>query len=238
MQLFTLGALDLRSDARDVGAVLAQPKRLGLLAYLASARPYRLHRRDSLLALFWPQLGTMEGRRALRQALHFLRQALGDDSIVSRGETIGLGESVWCDARAFELALGADAPADALALYRGDLLDGFHVADASSRFEHWLEGERMYLRERAVFAAWQVADREDSRGDADRASYWARRATELHATNEHSIRKLIELLGRQGDPRGAMRAYESFARRMAQEYQLAPARETVALIESLRQRNG
>jgi len=36
--------------------VLAQPKRVALLAYLAAATPRRLHRRDSLLALFWPEL--------------------------------------------------------------------------------------------------------------------------------------------------------------------------------------
>src|SRR5262245_12921902 len=33
-----------------------QPKRLALLAYLAIARPRGAHRRDALVAIFWPEL--------------------------------------------------------------------------------------------------------------------------------------------------------------------------------------
>jgi hypothetical protein len=33
-----------------------QPKRAAVLAYLMVARPGPLHRRDSLLAMFWPEL--------------------------------------------------------------------------------------------------------------------------------------------------------------------------------------
>jgi hypothetical protein len=35
-----------------------------------------------------------------------------------------------------------------MALYRGDLLDGFFMSDAPE-FEHWLDGERERLRQRA-----------------------------------------------------------------------------------------
>jgi len=236
MQLYSLGTVDLRSEASDLAAVVAQPKRFGLLAYLAAARPYGFHRRDGLLALFWPKLGAMQARRALRQALHFLRQALGEDAIVNRGEGLALSDSVWCDVRAFDRAVTAEELDEALALYRGDFLDGFHISEVSSRFEHWLDAERAFLRERAVMAAWRLAERQDARGDAQGATYWARRATDVHATNEYSIRKLIELLGRQGDRRGAMRAYENFARRLQRDYQVEPARETTALIESVRSR--
>ena len=235
MQLLTLGTVDLRSDAMRVDAALAQPKRLGLLIHLAAARPHGgWHQRDALLALFWPKLATMPARRALRQALHFLRQALGEDAIVARGEALAVSDGIWCDARAFAERLAADKPEEALALYRGDFLDGFHVSDASPRFDHWLDVERAHLRDCAVMAAWKLADSEDRNGDAERAAYWARRAADLHATNEHSIRKLIGLLGRHGDRRGAMRAYESFAQRLQQDYQVTPANETVALIESVR----
>lgn len=49
------GAVDLtRDDGTVAASVLAQSKRLALLSYLALARPRGLHRRDKLLALFWP----------------------------------------------------------------------------------------------------------------------------------------------------------------------------------------
>ncbi len=72
-----LGALNLLgAGGRELSSVLAQPKRVALLAYLAAATPRRLHRRDSLLALFWPELDQEHARAALRQALHGLRHAL------------------------------------------------------------------------------------------------------------------------------------------------------------------
>jgi len=237
MQLLTLGTLDVvGSPSDDFRPILSQPKRLGLLAYLAVVRPYGFHRRDALLAQFWPELGAEQARRALRQALHFLRRTLGDNVIVSRGvDDVAVSTALWCDVRAFDSAMCLGDFEQALTLYRGELLDGFFVSGASSRFEEWLDRERAYLRERALFAAWMLADAEEKRGNAAGAAYWARRAADLHATNEHSIQKLIELLGRNGDRAGAIRAYEGFARRIQDEYDVEPARQTTALIQAVRE---
>ena len=65
----TLGTTDLRRDGKEISTVLAQPKRLALLAYLASARPRGFHSRDSVLALFWPDADAERARNSLRQAL-------------------------------------------------------------------------------------------------------------------------------------------------------------------------
>lgn len=47
IRLRTLGALDFRGpDGAELGAVLAQPKRVALLCYLAMAIPRGPHRRD------------------------------------------------------------------------------------------------------------------------------------------------------------------------------------------------
>ncbi|MGH7625863.1 MAG: AfsR/SARP family transcriptional regulator, partial [Gemmatimonadaceae bacterium] len=127
-----LGGADLRdAGERELRSVLAQPKRLALLAYLALATPAGCHRRDALLALFWPELDQERARRALRQAVHFLRRTLGAHVVEGLGDAIGLTpESVWCDVQAFREALSHGDVATALALYRGDLLDGFFIADA------------------------------------------------------------------------------------------------------------
>jgi len=91
-----------------------------------------LHRRDSLVALFWPELDQEHARAALRQALHGLRHALGDGVLVTRGdEDIGLdAERIRCDVVEFERAAVAGQLADALDLYRGDLLEGFFIRGA------------------------------------------------------------------------------------------------------------
>ena len=168
IELRTLGVLDLRGpDSTDCRAVLAQPKRLGLLAYLAAATPRRFHRRDSLLAMFWPDLDQDRARAALRRSLYFVRSALGADVILGRGEEeVGIGEgALWCDAAAFAAALDAGDEAAAMALYQGPLLDGFYVAGATE-FERWLDRERAILRDRAAAAAWVLADRAAAAGDA------------------------------------------------------------------------
>ena len=54
LRLRLLGSRELeRADQTDASAVFAQPKRFALLAYMA-CRADRFHRRDTLLAVFWP----------------------------------------------------------------------------------------------------------------------------------------------------------------------------------------
>src|SRR5437867_1936198 len=115
IELRTLGAVDLRDrDGREIRAVLAQPKRLALLVYLAVARPRGFHRRDTLLALFWPELEQGRARAALRKAVLVVRQGLGagrgegeGETLIGRGdEELGLAPgAVSCDAAAFERAV-------------------------------------------------------------------------------------------------------------------------------------
>ena len=63
IELRMLGTLDLKgADGRAVHTILAQPKRLALLAYLAVHTAGA--RRDSVVALFWPELDTAHARGA------------------------------------------------------------------------------------------------------------------------------------------------------------------------------
>lgn len=225
------------AGGRELRSVLAQSKRVALLAYLAAATPRRFHRRDSLVALFWPELDQEHARAALRQALHVLRRSLGDGALESRGDDeIGLGHAdFWCDMRAFDNAIEAGRDADALELYRGDLLDGFFISGAPE-FEHWLEDERADLRRRASEAAWKLATCSQAAQETSLAVHWARRGAALARDDESSLRRLISLLSELGDRAGAVQAYETFARRLAEEYEVEPASETRALMASVRAR--
>src|SRR5436309_2496778 len=95
IELRMLGRLSLTgADGREVRGLLGQPRRLALLAYLAAASPQGFHRRDTLLALFWPELDQEHARAALRQALHVVRDALGGDAVTSRGDE-EIGPARW-----------------------------------------------------------------------------------------------------------------------------------------------
>jgi len=238
IELRMLGTLSLTSaDGRDVQALLGQPRRLALLAYLAAATPQGFHRRDSLLALFWPELDQDHARAALRQALHVVRDAVGAGAVASRGdEEIGLDfDQVLCDVAAFERAVDEDQFREALDLCRGNLLEGFFISDAPE-FERWLETERARLQETASRAARALVEHYETRSNLTTAAHWARRAIELAPSDEATVRRLISLLDRHGDRAGALAAYEAFARRVAEEYDAEPAAETRALIAAVRAR--
>ncbi|MEP6687563.1 MAG: BTAD domain-containing putative transcriptional regulator [Gemmatimonadales bacterium] len=239
IRFHTLGMLDLRdAEGRELRAVLQQPKRLGLLAYLAVATPRRFHRRDSLLGLFWPELDQEHARAALRRALYFLRAELGAEVIVGRGdEEVSVPDvALWCDVTALEEALARGASEEALALHRGPLLEGLYVAGAAPELQEWLDRERNRLRDRAGTAARALAVAAERDGRLAAAAEWSRRALELVPDDEAALRWYLELLDRTGERSAALRAYETFSRRMATELELEPSPETRALAETLRRR--
>jgi DNA-binding SARP family transcriptional activator len=239
IRFHTLGVLDLRGpDGLELRSVLQQPKRLGLLAYLTIASPRRFHRRDSLLALFWPGLDQEHARAALRRSLYFLRAELGPDVITGRGDDeVEVPEAaLWCDATALDRALDDGQAEQALGLYRGPLLEGLYVTGASADYQDWLDRERARLRERAAEAARSLVDRSETDGRLADAAQWARRAVELSPDDEAALRRLLTLLDRVGDRSAALRAYDQFVRRMAQEFELDPSAETSALVDVIRAR--
>jgi predicted ATPase/DNA-binding SARP family transcriptional activator len=236
IRIRVLGTVDLRrADGAEASSVLAQPKRTALLAYLAVGGRTGVHRRDTLLGLFWPESSMERARHSLNQALYALRQSLGQDVIASCGDdAVAIDPALlWCDALEFETALTEDRLADALELYRGTLLDGFFLADAPE-FEGWLELERGCLREHAVAAAWTLAEREESAGNGAGAASWARRAAALAPDDETVLRRLLRLLDRLGDRAGALAAYEAFVRRLAADRGAEPAAETAELFQHVR----
>jgi TolB-like protein/DNA-binding SARP family transcriptional activator len=236
VELRILGSVDLKaSDGRAVETLVRHEKRTALLAYLAAARPRGAQRRDTLLALFWPESDAPHARAALNQALYVLRTTLGEQAIEPRGDgEVRLNSDVvWCDLAAFEAALDAGKPGDALALYRGDLLAGFFVTGAPE-FERWLERERARLRERASEGAWALAKGRADAGDPLEAARWARRTAELLPADEGVARRLMTFLNDLGDRAAAIRAYEAFASGLAQEYELTPSAETQALAGAIR----
>src|SRR5690242_11214571 len=159
-------------QVRHVGQPLlfATRKELALLIYLAVEG--RLHLRQTLSELFWPEGDAMHGRATLRVSLLHLRQLLGENAradaaphlLVTR-DTLGLDLT-----SAFELDLHPLHEAWALArppthlppnlpeserrsqlarlqraasLPLGEFLEGFSLRDAPD-FDDWVRSQRAY----------------------------------------------------------------------------------------------
>jgi len=235
-RLDVLGAIDLVCPDGSLRRVLSQPKRFAVLVYLALESRQGFVRRDRVLSVFWPEHDQGRARTSLRQALRFLRTAMGEDVFERRGdEEVAIREgAIDCDVTRFERAI-ADRRLDrALDEYRGDFLAGFFVAGSSPELDQWLEDERGRLRQMALRAAVTLASQAESAGDVSEAARWARRAVAISPHDEAGQRLLIRLLDAGGDRAGALHAYAAFARRLDREMEAEPSRETQQLASRIR----
>jgi DNA-binding SARP family transcriptional activator/TolB-like protein len=236
LRIYLFGQLELGSAAdASQTSILAQPKRLAFLAYLAVTGG-KYHRRDTLLALFWPELNALAARRALRNTLYQLRLTLGDEVFLVRGDDeVAVNSAIlWCDVAALKEAVAAERYDEAVSLYRGELLDGFHLTNAGEGFEGWLSRERALALSLALQALDAQVTRFERAGDSAAAAQCAVRATAIAPFDEVWLRRAAIALDAVGDRSGAVRLADAFVQRMATELEARPSSETVELIERLR----
>src|SRR2546423_1872925 len=236
--LRVLGSLRFEGfDTQQHGAIVAGEKRVALLVSLALAGRGEFVRRDTLLALLWPDADEPHARGSLRALVHQLRTALGSDVILSRGDqelaidTTRLG----CDVLQFEQACRADDWKTASTLYQGTLLEGFAVTGAAD-FSEWLEHQRARLRQLARDLAWCEAQRARSRTNTAQEIATLQRLLLWAPYDEPGVRALMSALDRGGDRAGALEVFARFSERLRAELETDPAPETSRLATALRAR--
>lgn len=214
---------------------LTQPRPLAVLSYLVLARPRRLHSRDTLLALLWPEADQARGRHALRNVLHLLRKAIGDEALMAGGDDlVGVAPGgVACDALELEEMVERRRWEAALTLHQGDLFAGFHVSEAPE-FEEWMFQERTRFHDLAVRAATELAKERQESGDLAGAIRATERRVQLAPDDEGGQRMLMQLLATHGERPAALRAYDRLSERLRDEYGTEPSRETRELVGALR----
>ncbi len=236
LTLRTLGSLNLLdSDGNELTAILSQPKRYALLVYLAVSRPGELHRRDSLLLLFWPELDERRARGSLSQALSYLRRHVSNDILITRGaEEVGLNASMLeVDAVGFRVAVRSGSWDKAVELYSGDFLRGFHVRGAAG-FDEWMSGERDRLKTAATNAAWSLAHDQVRRGafaEGERTASWA---IDLACPDETTARRFVQTLAAAGDRVAALRFLRRYETVLEEALDLPPSQALASLAEALR----
>ncbi|MFW6088547.1 MAG: BTAD domain-containing putative transcriptional regulator [Gemmatimonadota bacterium] len=229
LRLRVLGPAGLTNSAgEDVDFVLSSPKRLALLACLCAAPGFV--GRDAVLGLLWHDEDQEHARNALNQLLHRLRRDLGRGVLESRGsELIGVDRTrVWSDLDAFETAIAEERLAEAVDLYRGEVLQGFYLSNAPA-FERWLENHRDSTRRAVVTACRKLA----ARAPGESAVPWLRRALEIAPNQEVLLRELLIRLDASGDRAGAIKAYADFRERLARDLGTRPSPETAALVAEI-----
>jgi DNA-binding SARP family transcriptional activator/TolB-like protein len=236
VQLRILGHTELIcTGARTGSFVLRQPKRLALLAYLALNTADGYRRRDQLIALFWPELDQAHARGQLRKVLHALRATIGADAIALRGEEeVRLDPRFFrCDAVTFRTLVEEKRWREAIAIYRGDLLEGLYPGGVGEDFQSWLDEQRSALRRLAARAAWSCANDARAAGDRAGALSMARLALRLRPDDEAQLRDMLRMLDEFGDRAGALSDYEEWKSWLAREFGAEPDPETRRLVKHI-----
>jgi len=256
LQLSLLGAPIVKHGERTL--TFSTRKALALLVYLAVEGG--THPRKTLSEAFWPELDAEHGRAALRATLLELRKLLershgpGERAhLLVERDTLGFdqGSPLILDLRFVESAskqvgrgvepFTGEARGELLAqleqatrLARGPFLASFTLRD-SQFFDDWTRQHREYwhLRVHQLFDA--LSKLYERAGDRERAIETVSRWLSFDPLNEEGYRRLMRLRFSQGDRVGALRAYANGRAVLADELQVEPEPETVALAKRIRQ---
>lgn len=245
LRLHLLGPPRIERDGRAVETDTR--KAVALLAYLAVTQAYQS--RDTLAVLLWPEMDDQRARAGLRRTLSSLRAAVGSEALYVTRDGLSLNESqVWCDAVAFETAVGRvlhaarrDDCADCLpqmeevvALYRDHFLSGFSLRD-SAEFDDWQTAQTEHLRRAYSAALSWLVDTYGRLGRYDHAIEMGRRWLAVDPLREEAHRRLMQLYAWSGARDAALRQYREAVRVLDDELGVGPLPETTALYEAIQE---
>lgn len=233
LKLELLGSANITLNGERLGG-LRYAKSVALLAYLAvTGRP---HSREALATLLWGESADKEARASLRGVLSKLARVLPQHIVLSRDRVAFNRESPYAlDVEAFlaklaEVDIGALG--EAVALYRGELLEGLRVHDAPE-FEAWLLVERERLRHLMLGALHSLAVHHAEREEHAAGIRYVRRLLELEPWREDAHRQMMLMLASSGQKEAALAHYQSCRRVLAGELGLEPSAETVELYKRI-----
>lgn len=253
ISLFLLGPFLARLGHDRVAGQTSRKGR-ALLAYLATEGGRPLYR-EALAGLLWPEYPDRAARNSLRQAIHNVRRAIGDDAaptplLLATRDTIRVNPEArfFLDVAVLERAtaggpqrpFGDTSPTDcealrsAVALYRGPFLEGLTVDDCPA-FEEWLLLKREQLNRLMLLALRALATYYEGRSAYDEALGFARRAIELEPWQEEAHRQAMRILAVAGRRGEAIAQYRRCRDLLANDLGVEPGPETVALYERIRE---
>jgi predicted ATPase/DNA-binding SARP family transcriptional activator len=238
LQLTLFGSPEVRCHGQVVTGFRSSKAQALLYCLAVTGRP---HTRATLAGLLWGDQPETAARASLSKCLSNLRDLVGDALLIER-QTVAFNRDYpyQLDTEHFATSLGALPTAEriqrlpaALALYRGDFLEGFYVRDAPD-FEQWLLVQRAHYREAVIQGLHTLANDADQQGDLPQAITYTRRLLTLEPWREEAHRQLMTQLARSGQRAAALAQFETCRRILDEELAVEPDAETMALVEAIR----
>jgi DNA-binding SARP family transcriptional activator/tetratricopeptide (TPR) repeat protein/TolB-like protein len=219
------------------GEILAgaagQRRLLAILTVLAAVGERGISR-DKLLALLWSEGEPDKSRHALTQSLYHIRKALGVERILLNNTDLRLNADViTSDVGDFQKAVQDGRVLEAIDVYGGPFLDGFHL-NGDPEFDFWVTSERSRLSRQYTDALRSIADAAAQSGDVGAELSWRTRLVDHDPLDGAAVARLIGTMIAASDPAGALQRARTYEARMRDELDLPPDRAVVDLIAQLR----
>ena len=228
-----LGPLEVRVDGADAPDDLLWTRNIALLLYLARAPAHRCTR-DHAIGLLWPEKDQEKARGSLREALRVLRRCLGEAHLRGEADQLQLAAgAVELDTDRFDQLIAHQDWAGASPLVKGEFAEGFAVP-YSSAFEDWLLAERSHWTGRSMDVLLRHAEQRLDAGDLLGADEPLRRALDLDPLSDRALRAMMRRLALAEDHSAALKLYEAFLAKIAQERSAPIEAETQQLAERIR----
>jgi DNA-binding SARP family transcriptional activator/TolB-like protein/Tfp pilus assembly protein PilF len=236
IRLRLLGRLVLTRGDDPAPIRLSTRKAGALVAYLAMS-PDQVASREELATLLWGNCSDPQARQSLRQALAFLRKDLGSpDFFTADTSMVRLKPGLWSvDAIEFESLSKSQDPGDldkAATLFCGDFLAGLNIEEDG--FAEWVRAQRVRTQLAAGRLCEIFAGRPQLVTDGERAVAAAERLLALDPLREDWQRLALTLYARYRGTSEALGQYEAFSSMLRRELDVAPERDTEALIGRIR----
>lgn len=230
LEIRTLGGFSMGKNGVPYQG-LGSRKAEAILVYLVvQGRPLN---RNVLKTLFWPESSEERASVSLRVELSLLNSVLGEYLDVGR-ESISLIESegVYLDRADLLNSIANHQIEQALELYQGEFLAGFHVR-GSSAFDSWVQWEQDFLQKLISDAIHTAIDVAFETENYSRGLVLARRLLEMDPLDELGCQKVMLLLVLDGQRSAALGQYDKWCTLLWEELEALPAAETQALYEKI-----
>ncbi len=232
-KLFTFGNVKIELDGKPIDRLPSRAAEAALI-YLA----YHRHPvpRDTLATLFWEGRTQKNARGNLRTIISALKQTMGDYLIITRHDVAFNHQAdYWFDCAEFENLLAQfEADGDthtlqnAIDLYRGDFLAGFHVRNGHG-FEEWALPVQERLRWLAATGLRHLIRHQLRQGDYTAVLAQLNRLCILDPFDENAQRQLMLTHLRCGQRARALQNYQTFRQWLAREIDVDPEQATADL---------
>ena len=233
-----LGSPDITVDGKPLS--FRTRKVLALLVFLIVEGG--MHRRESLMALLWPETPAQKAAAILRVTLSRLRQTLepaGEVLITGGGEVgidfnfLALLDVGWLS----KAVLPETDPGDLEAILefdRGEFLNGFSLPD-SPEFDTWAAIQREACQRQVEMVYDRLTQHQLAHHEINTAVETAKRWVGRASLNEAAYRRLMRAQALSGDRTGALRTYAQCQEILRAEFGIEPVDETATLAELIAQ---